>query len=41
MAIEVDIGARTGTIAGGTTTVGTGAANIVGTTTTDKKRSIA
>ena len=40
MAIEMDIGARIGTIAGGTTTVGTGAANTVVTgTTTDKCRS--
>jgi hypothetical protein len=37
MAIEVDIGARIGTIADGTTTVGTGAGNTVVTeTTTDK-----
>jgi hypothetical protein len=37
MAIEVDIGARIGTIAGGTTTVGTGAGNVIVTgTTTDE-----
>jgi hypothetical protein len=34
IAIEVDIGARIGTVVGGTTTAGTGAGNTVVTATT-------